>query len=505
MFDIFAILKKTKKLFTRNDVLIISGLLILFFVTRLIHLTQLPIFTDEGIYIHWAKVAWHDASWRFISLTDGRQPLQTWLTIPFLKLFPDNSLFAGRLFGVFSGLGSLIGLFSLLYYLFGKKAAYIGSLIYILNPYFLFYDRMALADSSVNAGFVWMLLLSILLVRKLQIDTALLFGFLSGFVLLSKSTPKLFLISSAFAPILVYEKKLKNFIKHKVNYLTLFVIGVGLATLIYNVQRLSPFFQYVSQKNTTFVLTFAELRQNPFALLPHNLLQIPLYVFGEAGWLLAIAGVLGVVMLWKKDWRLTSYLLLWIVIPYTAIALISRVLFPRYVIFLAMGTLIFVSYALSKLDKQKFLIAIIVLLVSFIFGTYTSLFDPKYLPFPEIDRGQYVEGITAGWGVSDIIDFARTKSLEKPVVLLGEGDFGVIGNMLDASLGRSDVTVSVKGYWPLGEKELVENQPLLKDHYVYIIFSHRQDFPTDWPMKFVGLYPKPGSKNPIHVFELLSE
>ncbi|NCO88975.1 hypothetical protein GW881_03590, partial [Candidatus Roizmanbacteria bacterium] len=95
MFDIFFIWQKIKKLFSRKDVIFIVILLIVYFITRLINLDKFPIFGDEGIYIRWAKTAWHDASWRFISLTDGRQPLQTWGTIPFLKLFPNNALLGG--------------------------------------------------------------------------------------------------------------------------------------------------------------------------------------------------------------------------------------------------------------------------------------------------------------------------------------------------------------------------------------------------------------------------
>src|SRR3989338_7871979 len=128
MFDIRSIWTFLKKNFNRFDILLAVVLLVLFFVTRIVNLEKLPIFCDEGIYIRWAKVAWHDASWRFISLTDGRQPLQTWATIPFLKLFPDQPLFAGRLFGVFSGFASLTGIVLLLRHLFGKKAAYLASL-----------------------------------------------------------------------------------------------------------------------------------------------------------------------------------------------------------------------------------------------------------------------------------------------------------------------------------------------------------------------------------------
>ncbi|MCX7955588.1 MAG: hypothetical protein N2593_00540, partial [Patescibacteria group bacterium] len=161
MFDIFKIVDFFKKNFSKKDWLIIFFLIFLFFATRLINLDKFPIFCDEGIYINWVKTAWHDASMRFISLTDGKQPLQTWATIPFLKLFPNNALFAGRLFAVFSGLFALVGVFLSSFYLFGKKTAFISSFLYIITPFFLFFDRMALVDSMVNASYIWMFFLSI--------------------------------------------------------------------------------------------------------------------------------------------------------------------------------------------------------------------------------------------------------------------------------------------------------------------------------------------------------
>src|SRR3990167_1055964 len=110
MVDVKEIIFWIRKNIFKKDILIILLLLGAFSLTRLINLNKFPIFTDEGIYIRWAKVAWHDATWRFISLTDGRQPLHTWGMIPLFKLFPDNLLLAGRLFSVITGLAALIGL-----------------------------------------------------------------------------------------------------------------------------------------------------------------------------------------------------------------------------------------------------------------------------------------------------------------------------------------------------------------------------------------------------------
>jgi len=212
MFDIYTIFSSVKKHFSKKDFFIVLCLIILYFITRLVNLEQLPIFNDEGIYIHWAKIAWHDASWRFISLTDGKQPLQTWGTIPFLKLFPNNALFAGRLFSVSTGLFALAGMFTLLYYVFGKKAAHIGSLLYVFVPYFLFYDRIALVDSGVNAFFIWFLFFSILLAKNQRLDVSLLFGLFGGMGLLAKSSSRLFMGLSTLGPILFWKKIQKDFL-----------------------------------------------------------------------------------------------------------------------------------------------------------------------------------------------------------------------------------------------------------------------------------------------------
>jgi len=502
MFDIKQVFAFVKKKFTTKDFLIILGLIVLFFITRLINLEKLPIFCDEGIYIRWAKVAWHDASWRFISLTDGRQPLQTWVTIPFLKLFPQDALLAGRLFSVASGFAALSGIFILLFYIFGKPAAFMGSFLYIITPFFLFYDRIALADSAVNAGFVWILFFSILLINTLRIDVALVFGMIAGLAMLTKSSVRVFLGLSLLAPIFLFGKKNKNIVLKIINYLLLFIMVFGLAMIIYNVQRLSPFMHYIEQKNNTFVMTFSDFMKSPFSVFWHNLKNIPYYVFSEIGWLLGFIGVIGLIALIKKNWQLGLYLTFWLVASYMGIALFSRVIFPRYLIFLATLFLITSTYFIvnlkNKIIKKLILFCLIIISVVYAYGFY---FNPTFIPFPEIDRGQYVEGATAGWGVKEIMEYARERSKEKQVVLLAEGDFGLITDMLNVYLKDGD-RISLRGFWPLDEKILIDNQKELKENLVYVVFSQRKTFPEYWPINLIKKYDKPGGKAAYYLFEL---
>lgn len=504
MFDIRQVVVYLKKNFSRKDFLIIAGLVLLYFLTRVFNLTQLPIFNDEGIYIHWAKIAWHDAAWRFVSLTDGKQPLQTWGTIPLLKLFPNDALFAGRMFSVLTGFFGLAGMFTLLFYLFGKRTATIGSLLYIVIPYYLFYDRMAMVDSGVNAFFIWILFFSVLLVRTMRFDVALLFGLFAGMGLLAKSSVRLFVGLSILAPILMRNLtfKVKKIVPQLVSFLILFAIVGGMAFAIYNIQRLSPFLHFVEEKNKTFIMTFSEWRADPFAVLASNLRTVPTFVFSELGFVIIPFAVLGAIALFRKDRQLCIYLLLWIFIPYIGISLMTRVLFPRYIIFLGTLIVILAAYYLGQLKDRRIASALILLVAAgALFFDYFMWFNYKGIIFPETDRGQYIVGSTVGYGAKEIIEFARKKRTEKPVLIIAEGNFGMTGDVLDTFLRPSD-QLSIKAYWPLSKADLIANQPELNDKYIYVVTAHELTYPNDWPVKLVKSFYKEGNQSVIYLLEL---
>ena len=504
MFDIYKIFSFFKKNFGRKDILLGFSLITIYFLSRIILLDKLPIFSDEGIYIHWARIAWHDASWRFISLTDGRQPLQTWGTIPFLKLFPQNLLFGGRMFSVATGFVSLVGIFSLLFYLFNKKTAFWGMFLYIFTPFFLFYDRIALADSAVNSGFIWILFFSILVVKTLRLDLAILFGITAGMAMLTKSSVRLFIGLAVFAPILIWNKKFgKNIINKAVNYFILFAFVFSIAIVIYNIQRLSPFMHYIELKNNTFVMPISEFVKNPYGVIFPNLKIIPHYVFSEMGWMTGFLGIIGLITLLKNNFSLGLYFSVWLFVPYFIIAGLSRVIFPRYLIFLAILLTIFSAYYLSNLRSKliKSILLIVFLSIS-AFYTYGFYFNPSSIPFPETDKGQYGAGAAAGYGDKEIMEFARVKSKEKQVIVLAEGDYGLIGDVLNVFL-KDDDKINIRGFWPLNEKTLFDNQKELKENLVYVVFSQKKEFPMNWPIKLIKKYDKPGLRTAYYLFELV--
>lgn len=522
MFDYRPILAYLKNRFRILDVILITGLIGLFFAIRLTQIEILPVFNDEGIYIEWTKTAVADPTQRFISHTDGKQPLQTWLSIPLLKLFPDQALFAARLMSVFTGFAAMTGIFALLMYLWNKRTAYIGAILYIITPYFLFYDRLAMIDSGVNAAFIWILFFSILLARTRRLDIALLFGLITGVGLLAKSSVMMFLALAVFGVVLfahlpkpkkAWKPQLLKQLPDLINFAIVYAVGAALALVISNMQRLSGLYHMVGQKNYTFIARPAELLADPLMNVTSNTWQIPYFILAEMAYLIPLIGVAGLVLLFRSQPRLFWYALLWIGLPYVVISFFNTVLFPRYIIFLATWFLILAAYAIGQLKDRRLIGAAIALVfLSTWYHNYTILFAPEKIPFPQIDRGQYIEGWPAGWGATEIIEYARSQATDtqataqEPVRILAEGNFGMAADVLRSMTTPADTAIAISGLWPLGRDQLIEAQEKYQDQEVLVVLSHYesvQEVPQDWPIELIKAYDKPGDESQLLLYRLL--
>src|SRR3989304_1778782 len=103
--------------------------------------------------------------------------------------FVAHPLYAGRLVSVLSGVGSALGIFFLSKTLFKSlRVSFLSSFLYIISPFSLVYDRMALYDSLVAMFSLWNLYFAVLLVRTLRLDVALIFGMTLGLGMLNKTS-----------------------------------------------------------------------------------------------------------------------------------------------------------------------------------------------------------------------------------------------------------------------------------------------------------------------------
>ncbi len=491
---------------------LLSGI---YFFTRIYNILALPIFTDEAIYIRWAQIAGQDASWRFISLTDGKQPLFIWLSMFTLKVFEDP-LFAGRMASVLAGFGTMIGLYFLASEVFkNRKVGIIASLLYLIYPFALINDRMALYDSLVALSMVWALYLEVLLVRKLRLDIALILALVIGAGLLNKSSAFFAIYLLPFS-LFLFDFKQKERTKKLVKWMALAAVASILAYAYYSILRLSPFFHIIEEKNAVFIYPFSEWIQHPFTFFWGNLR-------GLSGWFLSyitppvLLLILGsFIFQYKKEWREKIFLLVWFSAPFIALALFGRVLYPRYIFFMTMPLLVLAAYSLdyliSLVKKPVLQVGVVLIFLSMmIYSSFLVITDISKAPIADADQGQYVNNWSAGNGVKEAVAFFEKEAKDKKIFIATQGTFGLMPYALEIYLVNNP-NVKIQGYWPISENLPQDIQEASQQMPTYTLFYQPcKDCPEpgvppkDWPVSLVKEYQQGESDYYLRIYKIVGE
>lgn len=470
-----------------------AGVFFLYLFTRLFNLTGLPIFTDEAIYIRWSQIGMRDANWRFISLTDGKQPMFTWVMMILLKIFDTGDpLFVGRLTSVISGAMTLIGLWMLSYELFkDRRISWLTGVLYTLMPFTTWYDRVALYDSMASVFAVWSLYLGVLLSKHLRFDTALLLGMALGCGMLNKSSgflPLYFLPVTLF----VFDWSSKKRWNNLLRWGMLIFTAALLSQVFYSVLRLSPFFHMVAQKDNVFVFTLREWLNQPFRFLAGNLRGMFDWMRHYMTLPLFIAAFVPVFTRWAKS-RERWLLYFWWALPFGALANFAKILYPRYVLFMVAPLIIMAAYTIvyvwdkSKNIFVKFFITAICIIPS-LYVTGYVVFNPKAAPIPPADRGQFIEDWPAGGGVKEVVSYLTQESKDKKVHVFTEGTFGLLPYAIEIYL-VDYLNVKITGIWPLPEHIPDAIVASASQSATFFVLNETQ-IPPSWPMTLIGEYEK---------------
>lgn len=473
------------------DSAIWAGLVLTYFVTRLVNLGLIPIFTDEAIYLRWSQIMAYDASLRYLPLVDGKPPLFMWLTSTVMRLLPQlDLLLTGRLISVAAGLGSLVGIYFLALVLFKKKPiAWFSALLYLFIPFTLFYDRFGLADSLLTMWGIWALFLAILLVKTLRLDVALIFGAALGFGLLTKSPATLFY---SFIPLSLM-LRVKNFWK----WLGLVFLTVAISQMFFSVLRLFPLFNMIAQKN-------AEFLGHPFANFFSNASSLLRWETAYLTWPIALLSILAVIWAFIRRCLPAFLLILVVASQFLAIAIFNSSIFPRYLLPITSPILVLASWGFWQIRRGQ-LVAIIILLLFPLFVDFQLWTNPPNALIADGDSNQYLNAWPAGYGVAEIRQFLKEQSKKYPKVTVGtEGTFGLMPYSLE--LYQKDYPrVEIKDYWPLPDRVPTELSRSAKDHPTYFIIYQRQSFPLGWKLEPVKSYQQGKSKDSLRLYRVLPE
>jgi len=477
-----------------------------YFFTRLVNLNIIPIFTDEAIYTFWAQVALNDPAQRFISLQDGKQPLFIWLAA-FLQRLVSDPLIASRLVSVFAGFGSIIGIYLLAKELFSEKVAKIAAVLYLILPFTLLYDKLALFDSLLTMFGIYAVFFAVKMVKKPKLDISLLNGFAIGASLITKSSGSFFLYLLPLSLIL-FDFSKKGWRQKLARWIGFSAVTFIISQAIYNSLRLSPLFYIIERKNYEFIRPISEVMKDPL-----------LHFFSNAeslsGWLISYIGVLlFIIFMWailygisQKDQRVI-YLSILFFVPFIAESLFNQILYPRFILFYLPPVILAISWAIAQFmgvipKWNKILIFIVAASIAIpVVNSFLILTNPPISKIPESDAHQYFNDWPAGYGVNEVVAILKNESKDEEVYIGTQGTFGLYPYALNIYF-RGNKNVHIFSYWPVDPGKLPSDILEYAKHYkTYFVFNENQKEIKNPNLKLIAKYQKGVGESYMRLYEV---
>jgi 4-amino-4-deoxy-L-arabinose transferase-like glycosyltransferase len=391
-------------------------LLALHLLTRLRGLELLPIFLDETLHVRWALLiaqgekSW-DATWKW-----GRA-LTIWLGA-LVSPWASDLLYANRLLSVALGAVTLFATVEIARRFFGERQALFAGLFYVLCPFTLFHDRMALTEAGLAAFTALTLLFSIRLAESGRRRFAVLAGLCFTLAVLVKA------LGVLAVPIPLVSVLVLGPVRGRLTALALaYVVGLPVAGWAFrsfaatdNAQHMAELFTGGGAAFTTRLA--AGLAEGASWLW--TWCTPPLVVLGLVGAALAVA---------RRD-RKGLLLALLALYPLVAFASVLSWRMPRYLLPAAVPLLVLAAGALDWLVTRLVAwtpaatreharpwltaaAAVLVLLPALRFDRALWT-DPARAAFPDADRFQYVLGWPSGYGVRDTERLVREELARHP-------------------------------------------------------------------------------------------
>lgn len=399
------------------------ALLAAYLAIRLSGLETLPIFIDEAIHIGWASRLAEDGTLAG-PLRDGKV-LQAALLAPLVPASADP-LRAARGLSVAAGALGLAATAWLGGQLFGPRVRAVAAVLYVLCPFTLAYDRMAMADTLLCAAAAVSIGLSVRLARRPRPATAVGLGLALGACVLAKVTGALVLLVPPLALLLLGRGERRRAVVP-------FSIAGAIAALIAGPPLL--YFLRNSEQTDKAMLggsgRLDMIAQNFDALASWlvDYLTAPFLALALLGLLLGLG--------FRR--RETLLLGLAAATPLVVFASLSVHWYPRYVLFAvppllvaaARGLVVLAMLAARALRRRARLPLLLALGLAAAspaavdFGARLVL-DPASAPWPEIERFQYVYGFSSGYGCVELVARLRYEAEREPggILVLNDSSAG---------------------------------------------------------------------------------
>lgn len=442
----------------------VGVLLALYLVTRMIHLTALPIFGDEAVYLYWAELIREDAGNLWISLeADNKKPLLFWLLTAGLQIFQDP-LWAGRMVSVAAGAFSLVGIYFVGRRLYSVRAAQVTAFLYVASPYHLFFDRMIYESSLLNCIFIWTIWLTLALLRKEKQKRFFHHGLLAllvGLGLLTHSFAVLFVLLPLLFKVVFWREK--DFLPWR-SVLPACLAGITIGGAPYGILYLTsekfPITNYFIPTRHSLGQTgvSALLSEMPAKVLA-GLDGVLSYFTGYLTWPIFLPAVVFLVWRFRTLDRGQAVLAAYFLLPVLVVLGTAGKGFSRYYLFCATPLLLWAGQAMTLFRdflRKNFSgkpagVLPAVLACALIFPAarfdYYLLTRPEKAPLPDIDRYQYIRSRFSGYGIPEAVRFFRDAARNKKIVIFTSVAWGNPADAMRVYLrGHPNIEIYM-AYW----------------------------------------------------------
>jgi hypothetical protein len=400
-------------------------ILFLFWVTFVLvftnHLTKFPIFEDEAINLLLSeRLSINPLGNFFVFMRHGFLPALGWF-IFVVRLFIEDSLFAGRLLNVL--LAS-----SLFFWLYLIKKEYklpigffvLSSVLFLFSPILVLNSRVVLFDTPVMVFSAWTLYLFTLILKKPRLIFEILFFIVFLSCLLIKFTSLFILPSLIFLVFMKYRKtkKLKEY-KRQIFLLLLTLFCFGLI--------IAPFYLSISGDLKTGLVfnlnagaIFARIYHNFWLFLNWSYIYYPSLSLSI---LFFVTLILDKREVQGRDFSIA--LLIWFAVSLLTMVLFNRFYYPRHILVLLIPLYVIPVFVLQRypLVISVAMVTFLVLIRLVLFGDL--IFDTTYTKakIAKEDRFQYFEDYTSGIEIDDIAKYLSEKAENKKVVVWLDGSW----------------------------------------------------------------------------------
>jgi 4-amino-4-deoxy-L-arabinose transferase-like glycosyltransferase len=408
---------------TRRGVALLA-FAIAFLATRLVSWDALPVFMDEAIHLDAARDI--RASGDLYALPQGGgKYLTTWLYA--LTAAPaENPLRVARATSAVFGLAAALGLWGLGALTGSEASGACAALLYLITPFALAYDRMAMADTPLAALVVLSLVAAFRWAQRADARHSLLLGLALG----AAGLTKLYGLIAVLVPLLLVASAGER--RRDLARRLPLVFAATLVVLAPMLVDLAPRAGQVAQEWIFRAAPTAAA--GPWAEPVEAVAVLASYLTPPGLLLALLASVVALARRAEPDLLLLAFALLWCAVVVAG----GPNWLPRYLLPAVPPLLLLVSRQAVALASPGLPIAVAATLA---LGAWpfdrALLTDPARAPWPALDAEQHVWGTGSGYGLSGVRDVLVAEAARSgELVVLRDRRAGPLNEGLDLLLPR---------------------------------------------------------------------